>query len=112
MENHLELENRRNARRISRLLNIRYVHQGGSIQAGSALDISETGARLVLDENESFPQELTVEFEGKLAMLARTVWEQPVAGKKRVVGVVFEGIHWGQRVALEDYLFDLEHRAA
>jgi hypothetical protein len=29
-----------------------------------------------------------------------------------VVGVVFEGFHWGQRVALDDYLFALEQRAA
>lgn len=107
----LDLENRRGAPRLSHAVDIRYVRQGGSIQAGRAINISQTGARLMLDEGSECP-ELTIEFEGKVALLARKVWEHRLPGGKQVVGVVFEGFHWGQRVALDDYLFDLERRAA
>lgn len=107
----LEMENRRGAPRLSRELDIRYVGLGGSIQAGRALNISQTGARLMLDEGEECP-ELTVEFEGKVALLARKVWEKRLPGGKQMVGIVFEGFHWGQKVALDDYLLDLERRAA
>lgn len=96
--------NRRNSPRISRILNIRYVRNGATVQAGEALDISQTGARLVLDDSA---EELTVEFDGQLSVLARTVWQQERADGKHVVGVVFEGLHWGLRRALDDYVDQL-----
>lgn len=107
----LDLENRRGAPRLSYAVDIKYVRQGGSIQSGRAINVSQTGARLMLDEGSECP-ELTVEFEGKVALLARQVWEHRLPGGKKVVGVIFEGFHWGQRVALDDYLFDLERSAA
>ncbi len=107
----LDTDNRRGAPRLSRTLDIRYVPQGGTIQAGRAINISQTGARLMLDA-EADEEELTVEFEGKLSVLARTVWKQRLPGGKQVVGVVFEGSLWGQKVALDDYILDLERRAA
>ncbi|MBX3169539.1 MAG: PilZ domain-containing protein [Candidatus Eremiobacteraeota bacterium] len=113
MEENLEneLSNRRGAPRLSRTLDIRYVRQGGGIQAGQAVNISQSGARLILDDAAE-NAELTVEFEGKIAVLARTVWRQPLSGGRQIVGVVFEGFHWGQKVALDNYLFQLESQAA
>lgn len=107
----MEEQNRRGAPRVSCQLDVRYVRQGGHVHRGSALNISQTGARLVVDQ-DSDVRELTIEFEGKLAVLARTVWEQPLPGGKQLVGVMFEGLHWGQRVALDDYVLDVETRAA
>lgn len=106
-----ELSNRRGAPRLSRNLDIRYVRQGEGVQAGRAINISQSGARLILEDGVEAP-ELTVEFEGKIAVLARTVWRQPLTGGRQIVGVVFEGFHWGQKVALDNYLFRLENQAA
>lgn len=103
--------NRRNAPRVDCQVTVRYVRQGGEVHCGSALNISQSGARLVVD-SDSEVREFTIEFEGKLAVLARAVWEEPIPGGKQVVGVVFEGLHWGQRVALDDYVLDVERRAA
>ena len=115
MEKHLEsdLSNRRGAPRLSRILDIRYVRQGQSdgVQAGQAVNISQSGARLIL-EDAAEDCELTVEFEGKIAVLARTVWRQPLAGGRQIVGVVFEGFHWSQRVALDNYIYKLEQQQA
>jgi len=106
-----ELSNRRGAPRLSRTLDIRYVRQGEGVQAGQAVNISQSGARLILEDGVDNP-ELTVEFEGKIAVLARTVWRQPLTGGRQIVGVVFEGFHWSQKVALDNYLFRLENQAA
>ncbi len=106
-----ELSNRRGAPRLSRTLEIRYVRQGEEVQAGQAINISQSGARLILEDGAEDP-ELTVEFEGELAVLARTVWRQPLTCGRQVVGVVFEGFHWSQKVALDNYLFRLENQAA
>ena len=113
MEQNLEneLSNRRGAPRLSRNLDIRYVHQGGGVQAGQAVNISQSGARLILEDGDA-DAELTVEFEGKIALLARTVWRQPLHNGRQIVGVVFEGFHWSQKVALDNYIFQLESRAA
>jgi hypothetical protein len=108
-----DLSNRRGAPRLSRILDIRYVRQGRSegVLVGQAVNISQTGARLIL-EDAADNCELTVEFEGKIAVLARTVWRQPLSGGRQIVGVVFEGFHWSQRVALDNYLYKLEQQAA
>lgn len=106
-----ELSNRRGAPRLSRTLDIRYVHPGDGVRAGQAVNISQSGARLILEDGAD-KAELTVEFEGKIAVLARTVWRQPLTGGRQIVGVVFEGFHWAQKVALDNYLFELESQAA
>ncbi len=113
MEEHLEneLSNRRGAPRLSRTLDIRYIRPGDGVRAGQAVNISQSGARLILEDGAE-DAELTIEFEGKLAMLARTVWRQPLTGGGQIVGVVFEGFHWGQKVALDNYLYQLESQAA
>jgi|JI10StandDraft_1071094.scaffolds.fasta_scaffold876489_2 hypothetical protein len=113
VEVHLEneLSNRRATPRLSRTLDIRYVREGQGVQAGQAVNISQSGARLILEDGVEHP-ELTVEFEGKIALLARTVWRQPLTGGRQIVGVVFEGFHWSQKVALDNYLFQLESQAA
>lgn len=101
--------NRRSAPRVQRTLDIRYVSPGSSVQSGAALDISRGGARLVLDSTEA--EDLTIEFQGKVALLARKVWSRPLQGGKQEVGVIFEGLHWGLRVALDNYVSELEHQA-
>lgn len=106
-----EVSNRRGAPRLSRTLDIRYVRQGETVQVGQAVNISQSGARLILDDAMEDP-ELTVEFEGKIAVLARAVWRKPTTDGRQVVGVVFEGFHWSQRVAIDNYLFHLENLAA
>ena len=99
-----------NAARVQGLVQQLFL-QGGRVLDGQAVNISQTGARLIL-EDATDDCELTVEFEGKLAMLARTVWRQPLANGRQIVGVAFEGFHWSQRVALDNYIYHLEQAAA
>ena len=102
--------NRRQSPRIQKEVSIRYVCSGGNIRHGTAVNISQTGARLRLGEADV--KNLTVEFEGRVAVLARPVWECPLAEGEHEVGVEFEGFHWSQKVVLEHYLSELESRAA
>ncbi len=102
--------NRRQSPRIQREVSIRYVCSGGNIRHGKAVNISQTGARLRLQD--AGVQSLTVEFEGRVAVLARPVWESSLSEGEHEVGVEFEGFHWSQKVVLEHYLSELESRAA
>lgn len=106
------MENRRRARRVAQPLPVRYVQAGGPIRGGCALDISESGARLKLPEGCETPHELTLELEGRLTVLARTVWHEWSPEGEQMVGVVFEGVHWGLSEALHDYVNELETRRA
>lgn len=103
---------RRDAHRYDCAVKIRYARGGRTIYGGQALDISRTGARLVLDDAASSPGELTIEFEGKVSVLARTVWAERLPGGERMVGVVFEGLPYGQQEYLANYLWELNSRAA
>ncbi|MBT9586661.1 PilZ domain-containing protein [bacterium] len=103
---------RREFTRLRCAVDIRYARGHQRIYSGQALDISERGARLVLDEAASSPTHLTLELEGKITLLARTVWAERMPDGSRQVGVCFEGLHFGQQVALSQYLSDLITRAA
>lgn len=93
-------------------LPLRYSRGGPRVCSGYTVDISETGACLVLDEASSSPTQITLELEGKVTLLARTVWAERLPDGKRLVGVSFEGMHFGQCVAVANYLSDLVSRAA
>lgn len=105
-------DERRDSTRLRCAVDIRYARGHQRIYSGQALDISESGARLVLDEAAPSPTQLTLEFEGKISLLARTVWAERMPDGSRQVGVRFEGLHFGQQMALGQYLSDLITRAA
>ena len=106
----MKASNRRQSPRICREVNIRYICSGGQVRQGKALNISQSGARLRLPDAQV--SHLTVEFEGRVAVLARSVWEMESVDGQHEVGVEFEGFHWSQKVVLENYLSELESRAA
>jgi hypothetical protein len=105
-------EERREAHRHDCQVPIRYVRGGQRILEGKALDISATGARLLLPEAASSPQNLTLELDGQLALLAKTVWSERLPSGSRMVGVTFQGLSYGQRAVLENYLSSLSRLAA
>lgn len=105
------MSERRGSLRVRCSVAIRYA-RGGHVAGGKALDISESGARLVLDDAASSPRELTVEFEGRIQLLASTIWAERLPNGQRLVGVCFEGLHFGQELELADYLSELVLRAA
>lgn len=101
-------DNRRRARRVNRTVPIRYVGCGGGVQSSVALNVSLTGARVILRGRDG-PQELTLKLDTGPDVLARTVWEQPVGnGHCRIAGVVFESVGPGQQAALQRFLEQLE----
>lgn len=106
------MSERRSSHRVRCSVQILYSRGSGRIAGGKALDISETGARLVLAEAASSPTELTVEFEGRLQLLARAVWAERLPNGEQLVGVCFQGVHFGQELELADYLSELVLRAA
>jgi hypothetical protein len=103
---------RRDSSRLRCLLPLRYSRGGSKICSGYALDISETGARIVLEDAASSPAQITLELEGRVTLLAHTVWAERLPDGKRLVGVRFEGMHFGQRLAVTSYLSELITRAA
>ncbi|MBS2033398.1 PilZ domain-containing protein [bacterium] len=103
---------RRQSPRLKYSLPLRYSRGGQRVYSGHALDVSATGAKLVLDEAASSPDRLVVELGFKVCLQARTVWAERLPSGQRMVGVVFEGVHSGQLQALNDYLSELSTRAA
>lgn len=106
----LDLENRRRARRVNRQIDIRYVTNGDGVRSSVALNVSATGARLIL-EGADVPRdtEMTLQLADRVDVLARTVWQTPLPGGKRVVaGVTFEAVNATQKLALADLLRSLE----
>lgn len=103
---------RRESQRYGCAVGVRYTRGGPRVHSGQALDISRTGARLVLEGSASSPRELTLEIDGHLSVLARTVWAQRLPDGRREVGVVFEGLPFGQQEYLANYLWQLQSKAA
>lgn len=103
---------RRQSPRLNYNLPLRYSRGGQRVYSGQALDVSETGARLLLDEAASTPDRLVVELGFKVCLQARAVWGERMPNGQRLVGVVFEGMHQAQRSALNAYLSELSSRAA
>jgi hypothetical protein len=108
----LDLDNRRRARRVNQQIDIRYVFSGQAVCSSVALNLSSTGARLLLNQAPAGETELTLQLADKVDVLARTVWEIPLAGGKRIAGVAFEGVSPSQRVALDSLLQDMLQVAA
>eukprot|EP01012_Entosiphon_sulcatum_P036731 TRINITY_DN46908_c0_g1_i1.p1 TRINITY_DN46908_c0_g1~~TRINITY_DN46908_c0_g1_i1.p1 ORF type:complete len:108 (+),score=18.00 TRINITY_DN46908_c0_g1_i1:327-650(+) len=103
---------RRRSPRHNYNLPLRYSRGGQRVYCGQTLDVSESGARLVLDDAASSPERLVVELGGRISLQARTIWAERLANGQRLVGVVFEGIDQGQQQALSNYLSELSTRAA
>ncbi|MBX3167163.1 MAG: PilZ domain-containing protein [Candidatus Eremiobacteraeota bacterium] len=103
---------RRQSYRLKCNLPLRYSRGGQRVCSGYTVDISETGACLVLDEAASSPAQITLELESKVTLLARTVWAERLSDGKRLVGVTFEGMHFGQRLTVTNYLSELITRVA
>ena len=109
----LEVDNRRRAPRVNRPLNIRY-RLGGQVETSVAINISQSGARLVLrspggssrPQGEPGKKELVLlEIEGKVDVLARIVWaDRMPGGQCSIAGVTFEPMGPAQRAALQGVL--------
>lgn len=108
----LDLDNRRRARRVNQQIDVRYVFSGQSVRSSVALNVSATGARLLLNPSPAGETEMTLQLADKVDVLARTVWEIPLAGGKRIAGVAFESVSPDQKAALESLLEDMVAVAA
>lgn len=97
-EDELDLDNRRRAPRVTARLPVRYVGPCATVRSTVTLNLSLTGARLILDRDET---EVTLQLNDEVDVLARKVWEAPLNGGKRIAGVVFEAMNAGQRAALQ-----------
>lgn len=107
----LEVDNRRRARRINHQIDVRYLFSGQSVCQSVALNLSATGARLLLGASGG-ETEMTLKLADRVDVVARTVWEIPLTGGKRIAGVAFEGVSHHQKVALAELLQDLSQRVA
>ena len=108
----LDLENRRRARRVNQQIGVRYLFSGRSVRSSVALNVSATGARLLLDEAPPGETEMTLQLDQKVDVVARTVWETPLGGGKRIAGVAFEALSPLQKSALEQLLQEMVQKAA
>lgn len=107
----LDLENRRRAPRVNKEVGVRYLFSQQEVQTSVALNLSATGARILLNHTPRGETELTLQLAERVDILARTVWEVPLAGGKRIAGVAFEHISREQQAALESLLSDLQRAA-
>lgn len=107
----LEIDNRRRARRVNQMVPVRYRMSGEPVETSYALNISQTGARVVLrGATSSFRNDMTLELSNQVDVLARTVWEQPMPGGHcRIAGVTFEGMLPSQRKALQGLLNQIDN---
>lgn len=83
----LDLKNRRRAHRINRALQVTAVDAQYRRRLTVALNVSSTGARLVL--TEACPERFLVELDAFTQVVARPVWKRPL-DRSIVVGVQFE----------------------
>lgn len=95
-----ELDNRRSAPRLNRQFGIRYQATGEAEAESVALNISATGARILLHGATAWPA-LTLDLGENLRLQAQTVWEHPLeGGHGRIVGVQFSPLGAEQQDAL------------
>lgn len=87
LELELELKNRRRASRINRAVQVVAVDQDRRRRLSVALNVSSTGARLVLPP--SCPERFLIELDAQTRVVARPVWKRPL-DRSMVVGVKFE----------------------
>ncbi|ODT63223.1 hypothetical protein ABS71_14590 [bacterium SCN 62-11] len=83
----LDCKNRRRASRINRAVQVTAVDQECRRRLSVALNVSSTGARLVLPP--SCPERFLIELDAHTKVVARPVWKRPL-DRSMVVGVKFE----------------------
>ncbi len=83
----LDLKNRRRASRINRAVRITTVDRDHRRGLSVALNVSSTGARLVL--THACQETFVVELDAHTQVLARPVWKRPL-DRSMVVGIKFE----------------------
>ena len=109
----LDVDNRRRAHRVNRQVDVRYRVAGEPVSQSVALNLSQTGARIVLRgaNANAFGPQMTLEIDRQVDLLARTVWEHAMPGGQcRIAGVVFESVGPLQKAALANLLQKLEPR--
>jgi len=97
----LDTDNRRRATRINRQFGIQYVDEQESVGRGSAVNVSATGARLIM--KKPCQGDFTLQLDDQTQVLARTVWARELSGFA-VVGVEFDLSAADQRRSLEGFL--------
>lgn len=97
----LDTDNRRRAPRINRQFAVQCVDDQERVERGSALNVSATGARLVLKRPCS--GEFTLQLDDQTQVLARAVWTQQLSGYA-VVGVEFDLSVADQRRSVAGFL--------
>ncbi|MBS2034245.1 PilZ domain-containing protein [bacterium] len=97
----LDTDNRRRAPRINRHFAVQCMDDHESIERGSALNVSSTGARLVL--KRPCRGEFTLQLDENTQVLARTVWSHQLSGYA-VVGVEFDLRAAEQRRSVASFL--------
>jgi c-di-GMP-binding flagellar brake protein YcgR len=103
----LHLDNRRRATRVNRQLEVSYCVPDAAPARGLALNVSQSGARVLLRGDGSHSREMTLRFDGNVTLLARTVWERPINANCRIAGVRFEAVDEQDRQALTGLLYRL-----
>lgn len=83
----LDLKNRRRATRINRAVRVNAVDIFQCRRSTVALNVSCTGARLVL--TQACPEVFLMELDAHTKVMARPVWKRPLE-RSMVVGVQFE----------------------
>ncbi len=88
----LVIFNRRFNNRVSANVALECRYSDGSVCAGTSINISPTGVRVVLRGGSSEPSgEMTLRFGKDLELKAHRVWRQETAfGTSRVVGLAFD----------------------
>ena len=83
----LDIRNRRRANRINRAIQVTAVDRDYRRRLSVALNVSYSGARLVL--TQPCPERFTVELDSNTQIAARCVWKRNLS-RSQVVGVQFE----------------------
>lgn len=97
----LDLDNRRQAPRINRETPVNYLDDAMCVGHTVALNVSATGARLIL--KRPCYEAITLQFDPHTQVLARPVWSRHLP-QFSVVGFEFEVTTSEQRLCLERFL--------
>ena len=97
----LGVDNRRRATRINREFPIQTLDDQERLGRGSAINVSATGARLVL--TKPCRGEFTLQLDEQTQVLARPVWTRELSGFA-VVGVEFQLTGEDQKRSLQGFL--------
>lgn len=81
--------NRRRAPRFNHRVPVRYESEG-TVNETYTINVSETGARMVVRGHVARKFDVTFStLDGPVRMRAERVWEQPLSGTGRIVGIRF-----------------------